>query len=171
MVAKIRALGDDLLGFPKVLSDFGSSELDRLKGIIKDCCQNMEGVARTFLFSNAFPEQRHDMFRLFGKSGDPLKEDKKWNLVISSIEAGEVDFESFKSRKITKTQEEYDKLIVEISAYWIYRVRSSIAHSRVGEYLLNDSNAAFVSSFAEPLLMEVVRQIFSSNSLRALRNI
>ena len=51
-------------------------------------------------------------------------------------------------------------LIINIATYWIYRVRSSIAHSRIGEYVMSTSDEEFVVEIAEPLLRSVLVQVF-----------
>ena len=55
-----------------------------------------------------------------------------------------------------------------IAAYQIYRLRSSIAHSRIGEYLLTDADDAMIREFGLPLIQEVAVQVFSSPVLASL---
>jgi hypothetical protein len=55
-----------------------------------------------------------------------------------------------------------------LAAYQIYRMRSSIAHSRIGEYLLTDADDAMIADFGLPLLQEVASQVFSSPGLAAI---
>lgn len=168
VVAKIRLLAPDLRGFPRILAEFGSTELDRLKGIMKEFCSDAERIAALLITSSKFRDQRQELFRLFSKSGDPLKDDSKWEKVLKALDSGDASCQQFLAAKIVRNPDEYRSIILDISAYWIYRVRSSIAHSRVGEYLLNDNSSAFVNDFAEPLLVEVVIQILSSARLKAL---
>ena len=59
------------------------------------------------------------------------------------------------------TNKGYDNLVIEFSAYCIYRVRCCISHNRIGEYVMSNDDEGFVVEFAEPLLREVLCQIFS----------
>ena len=55
----------------------------------------------------------------------------------------------------------YKTFILNLASYWIYRIRSSIAHSKIGEYQLSYTDEAFMIEFAEPLLQEIVIQCFT----------
>ncbi|NES18002.1 MAG: hypothetical protein F6K41_03525 [Symploca sp. SIO3E6] len=55
----------------------------------------------------------------------------------------------------------YETIIIKIAAYWIYRVRSCIAHNRIGEYIMLPEDEEFIVEFAEPLLREVLYQVFT----------
>lgn len=46
-------------------------------------------------------------------------------------------------------------------AYLIYRVRCSIAHSRIGEHILTQSDEEFVANVAEPLLKSLLIEIYN----------
>jgi len=57
-----------------------------------------------------------------------------------------------------RTDDEYSQKICEISAYWVYRIRCSIAHNKIGEYILNYKDEEFLVNCAEPFLKEIVFQ-------------
>ena len=54
----------------------------------------------------------------------------------------------------------YNNLIPKVCSYWIYRIRSSIAHNKFGEYIMDNDDEDFIVNFAEPLLKEMVLQSF-----------
>jgi hypothetical protein len=62
----------------------------------------------------------------------------------------------------------FESFVSSVAAYWIYRVRSSIAHSRVGEFLFLEADEQFITDFAEPLLLDVVMQVFENPKLKVL---
>ena len=64
------------------------------------------------------------------------------------------------SNKANRSNEEYSKLIIDIAVYWIYRIRCSIAHNRIGEYVMSIDDEEFVVNVVEPLLKEVLIQLF-----------
>jgi hypothetical protein len=61
-----------------------------------------------------------------------------------------------------KNAEEYKTLLLKVTGYWIYRIRSSIAHNKIGEFIMEDIHQEFVVEIGEELLLEVIKQIFSS---------
>lgn len=166
--ARIKALGDDLLGFPHLLTEHGRTEQERLRSIIREFCGSPAKIATKFPAIASFPAERDDIFYKFGKSSNPLPKSDQWAALKGVLDSGKSDLASWRLAKIVHNQSQFDDLVCDLASYWVYRVRSSIAHNRVGEYLLQDVNAPFVAAFAEPLLHEVVGQIFSSQKLHAL---
>lgn len=160
--------GDDLVGFGKIMSAHQRSELERLKSIIKDFCSDLETVARLMTKLEPFLDRAEEMFQIHTKEGNPLApdrngDDKKWTAFRAVVKAGTVDRVEF-SNKVAKG-ENFDEFICKLAAYQIYRIRSSIAHSRIGEYLLSTEDDKMIASFGLPLLTEVATQIFASQPL------
>lgn len=60
------------------------------------------------------------------------------------------------------TEDKHSEFILRIVSYWIYRVRCSIAHNKIGEYLLSWEDEEFLVKFAEPLLLEVLKQFYKA---------
>jgi hypothetical protein len=160
--------GNDLAGFGKIMSAYQRSELERLKSIIKDFCRDLDAVAAHMASLEPFLARAEEMFQTLGKDGNPLKEDKRWTAFRSLVEAGTVDRPQAATSGLAKGAAQFDETISGLAAYQIYRLRSSIAHSRIGEYLLTDEDDAMISDFGLPLLGEVAGQVFSSTSLAEL---
>jgi hypothetical protein len=147
------------------------SELERLKSIIKDFCSDLETVARLMTKLEPFLDRAEEMFQIHTKEGNPLGpdrngDDKKWTAFRAVVKAGTVDRIEFLN-KVAKG-ENFDEFICKLAAYQIYRIRSSIAHSRIGEYLLSAEDDKMIASFGLPLLTEVATQIFASQPLSDL---
>lgn len=160
--------GDDLVDFGKIMSSYQRAELARLKGIVREFCRNFDAIAATMTKLEQFLVPAQEMFQLHGKDGNPLSDEPKWNAFRDLIEAGPLARSSAKTTILAKNDEAFDTLIANLAAYQIYRMRSSIAHNRIGEYLLTDADDAMITGFGLPLLQEVAEQVFSSSELAAL---
>lgn len=144
---KLAALPGNLLGFDKLMSEYSSGDLVRLKKLMSVFCHGVQGIRLKLDFVRGFPEVAHGMFQEFDKAGNPVNS---------------VDFTNFDASKLTPA------MVLNLAAYWIFRVRCSVAHHKIGDYVLRDSSQDFVVDFAEPLLLEVVRQVLSSDELKQL---
>jgi hypothetical protein len=160
--------GDDLVDFGKIMSAYQRSELARLKGIVREFCRDFDAVAATMIKLTEFLDRAQDMFQVHGKDGNPLVDEPKWVAFCNLIEVGSLERSMVKTATLAKNDEAFDTLFANLAAYMIYRMRSSIAHSRIGEYLLTDADDAMIAGFGLPLLQEVAGQVFGSAELAAL---
>jgi hypothetical protein len=166
VVEKIKALGSDLKGIGQIFSDYGRDELKRLRWVVEPAitdiqaleirlnavkhCSNCEQVGKNIFFN-------------YGKESNPLKDkEPQYDLIMAE---GGFSQERAKAHRLIggeglALQAQYRKLIIDIVTYWIYRVRSSIAHSRIGEYVMSTTDEEFVVELAEPLLRSVLLQVF-----------
>lgn len=158
--------GDDLLDFGKIMSAYQRSELDRLKAIVKDFCLDLTAMTATMLRLEPFLARAEDMFQLHGKEGNPLKDERRWQAFRSMVEAGAIERPQNGSLHLKADQ--FEELITHVAAYQIYRLRSSIAHSRIGEYLLTDEDDAMIAGYGIPLVTEVASQVFGSSGMAEL---
>jgi len=160
-VVRIRALHDDLHGIGQILSQHKSNELVRLKQLISEKCSNPAAVTNCIehICANAtWHKQIENIFFLFGKDGNPLS-DNKAQFVQMVTGPGFNQAGAIASGVITPKQAgqgAFPKLALDLSAYWIYRIRSSIAHSRIGEYVMTPQDEEFVEGFGEKLLRKVL---------------
>lgn len=172
IVRRIQALNNDLKGIGQIFSSLDSQELKRLRLIIGEC-KDPNAIVQCIAAVVADP-QWHDkiksVFFDFGKSGNPVKSDKAEDFLVA-IKAG-YSFANVRSAaSIQGPQPSHGKgpsttqlkafhtFSLDLAAYWIYRVRSSIAHNRIGEYVMRDEDEPFVTFFAEPLLRCVLAQV------------
>lgn len=166
ILKRMRAVGDDLAGFGRIISAYGVKELDRLKYLIANYCDD-----KTALFPKYYPVSAHqtkatEIFFSHSKDGNPLSDEPSWHKFSKLCAESQLTEAKLRTEKLAGDQAQLEKLATNLSAYCIYRVRSSIAHSKVGEFLFHDSDEAFIVEFAEPLLLEVVTQVFSNESLK-----
>lgn len=160
--------GDDLVGFGKIMSAYQRVELARLKGIVREFCQDFDAVAARMSALGPYLDRAAEMFQLHGKDGNPLSEDAKWSTFRGLVETGPVERANVKVAKLAKNDKDFDDFMANLAAYQIYRLRSSIAHSRIGEHLLTDADDEMIAGFGLPLLQEIAVQVFSSSELAAL---
>lgn len=169
VVLKIKGLGPDIRDFSTIMADHGKSELERLKAIAKGFITDHEKLASFFPVLSNFEQIALKVFQDFSKDGNPVNpkdHNARWGRLIQKLQAGQYLNSDIDTS--IRVQEPYSDFVAKLAAYWIYRVRCSIAHSRVGEYILEDRDHAFVTEFAEPLLLEFVRQVFTAQGLHDL---
>lgn len=169
VVLKIKSLGPDIRDFSTIMADHGKSELERLKAIAKGFVTDHERLASFFPQMANFEPLALKVFQDFSKEGNPVNpkdQNVRWSRLLAKLRAGQ--YSNADIDPTIRVQEPYSDFIAKLAVYWIYRIRCSIAHSRVGEFILEDRDHAFVTEFGEPLLLEFVRQIFTSQSLHDL---
>jgi len=167
IMKSIQKLGDDMVGFGALSRAHGRTELDRLKYILVEYCDSYEGIARKFSNLVPFEAKAVEIFQHYTKDGNPLDEGK-WSKMMEICHARQTAEVDFLRARLCSPSSPYARVVTSVAAYWIYRVRSSIAHSRVSEFLFEDSDEKFIVDFAEDLLLEVVRQVLSSSRLASL---
>ena len=80
--------------------------------------------------------------------------EEEFNKVFTLKSFAESDLENMNIRG----RNPHNEMIIYIASYWIYRIRCSIAHHKIGEYLFSWKDENFIVDFGEPLLREVVIQ-------------
>jgi len=167
-VKKVQSLGNDLSGFADIMKAHGKAEIDRLYALISEFCPDHDAIGQALNQAANHEQTCQEIFQDYSKDRNPLDSEKYeifWSLVAgTSVNATSVQA----SRLAIKTEARAHELLCKIAAYWIYRIRCSIAHNRVGEFILNDEHDEFVGSFGLSLLQAVVQQILSNPEFIAL---
>ena len=168
LVQEIKSLNDDLQGIGQLLNEYsGNNELERLKVLLKSKCNDNKKIDKIAnclnkIKSPDYLDKGIKIFFNYSKSGNPYN---KINGVIpfqDLMNRGGFTRSNSRDSSITGiTENNYKGLVIDFSAYCIYRVRCCIAHNRIGEYVMSNDDEGFVVEFAEPLLREVLCQIFS----------
>ena len=159
IVHRINRLGADLNGIGEILSNYSAKEFNRLSQIIGRST-NPPIIAQCLnqlcLDAQWYPKIQRIFFD-YGKESNPL--DMKGEEFIRAIAATGFTLQTTidlgvikRSNSNTDQQKRFEALAKKLAAYWIYRVRCSIAHNRIGEYVMTSSDEHFVAFFAEPLL-------------------
>jgi hypothetical protein len=158
---RIRSIGDSLEGFSRVMLDYGAKEIVKLQHIIKEYCSDTDGLCRAMCAVKHYGATSEKMFQIYTKDGNPLGDASAWTKFWGLVQQENLTVATVVSSKLAKDSVLARDFIVKLTAYWIYRTRSSIAHSRVGEFLIEESDYDFVTNCAEILLAHVVTQVFS----------
>lgn len=171
---------NDLINGGYTLKMYAKDDIKRLKYILEKC-NDFDRIIVEFNKSIPFRDTMHKIFYKYGKESNPLKDINKFNdlLDITTFEwtditkrdiasnvgikyPNENKYNRLSLEEQTETDRKsinnYHKFILKLMTYWIYRVRSSIAHHKIGEYLMTKSDEEFVLKFAEPLIDEVIKQ-------------
>lgn len=142
----------------KTLNEYSNSELLRLTEIIEFYCTDISSLEQKLSNVSGFPSIAEEIFIDFGKSKSDihLVNVAKFRNVVNS---GLFTSANIQALKVPGSSD-HTKFIINLTAYWIYRIRCSIAHNRIGEYLLSWNDENFIVEFGEPLLKEVLIQCF-----------
>lgn len=168
----------DIVG---LVQTYGREDIVRLTDIVKEYCVNFSQLENKLGNLKNYPNQIENILFKYEKKSNPVKEDfNAFYLVVN--QANGFVLEEIKQLKPTITQikakpsdstypeqqanqlKSYRKFLHEFTAYCIYRIRSSVAHHKVGEYVMTNSDEEFMLKFAEPLIDEVLIQCFQTNS-------
>lgn len=144
-----------------------NEEIKRLLYILENC-SNITNIIGKINTIYDFQNLAERIFYQYGKDGNPLSQDLFLETLQNINLFAEISFQVIKNGNITgklkHQQTNHDTFIIKLTAYWIYRIRSSIAHSKIGEFLLSSDDPEherFMIEFAEPLLQEVLIQCFA----------
>ncbi|NYG32849.1 hypothetical protein [Sphaerotilus montanus] len=163
LVEEIKALPSDLKRVGKLLASFDHGESSRLLRLVmkywKDERTLSEALGRAF-DSGPFRARFLELLFEYEKDGFPwrFKDDhSKFQLFLTAAatsftESHFVD----KSRKLGWSLENLQKSL----AFTIYRFRCAIAHASIGECVLSAADDDFVHTVGEPLLMELLSNVF-----------
>jgi hypothetical protein len=168
LVQQIKNLNDDLQGIGQLLNQYSNiKEFDSLKKLLKSKYDDEKKVNKIAdclnkMNSSDYLDKGIMIFFDYSKETNPYN--KINNITPFKDFMTEGGFiRSNKSNPNIKgiSEKNYDDLVIDFSAYCIYRVRCCTAHNRIGEYVMSNDDERFVVEFAEPLLREVLCQIFS----------
>lgn len=135
------------------LKEYTKEEIKRLQSIVFERCKQINDLVSKMDIIKNFEDKADKIFYEYGRQSNPLKK-QHFSRIMN-------DADLFKKESFDRIGNfRYPELVTSICAYWIYRVRSSIAHNKFGEYIMDKNDEEFIVEFAEPLLKEVVTQCF-----------
>ncbi|MFF2287426.1 hypothetical protein [Peribacillus butanolivorans] len=171
-VEGINQLGQDLKGIGKLVQNFNNKdEIERLRQVVYRRSHTINLVTLASLLNRIKSEKdlAIEIFFEYGKEkSNPISKTETKSALerFNSLLQYEEPFQ-YENVHTTfpniKDQEKYRKFLVDISTYWIYRVRCSIAHSKIGEYILKSEDEKFVVEIIEPILKCLITECFAIN--------
>ncbi|WP_166333012.1 hypothetical protein [Sphingobacterium chungjuense] len=144
-----------------LLNEYNRSELERLTDLLTSYCNDISSLAEKLNTIRPYKALGAEIFIKFGKGTKTnmrLNDQLKFEALIDDTDAFKTT--SSVSRHASVAPGDYNKFILSITAYWIYRIRCSIAHFKIGEYILTRDKEDFIVEFAEPLIKEVLIQFY-----------
>ncbi|MBP6054659.1 MAG: hypothetical protein KA527_03390 [Cytophagaceae bacterium] len=139
----------------RTLKDYNREDIERLKSLF---AIKLDSNSLIPFLDNVigFKTIADSIFYEYGKDSNPIKIKKQFDSIVSKG--------SFSQKNINDEigNNRFNEIIPKIIAYWVYRVRSSIAHSKLGEYLMSVKDEDFIIDFAEPLIREVIIQCYKA---------
>jgi hypothetical protein len=167
-VQRIKGLNDNLQGIGKLLNEYNSTkEVDFLKKLLKSKHEQgkitIDDIADRLnkISSPDYLDTGMKIFFDYNKETNPYKTSDDTIPFRDLMAQGGFSRANASNASIKGiTGKNYELLVIEFSAYCIYRVRYCTAHNRIGEYVMSNEDEEFVVEFAEPLLCEVLCQIF-----------
>jgi hypothetical protein len=139
----------------ETLRDYVRDDIERLKSLFKSKIDKskLEPFLSNILHHRITAKQ---IFYYKEKDSNPLRSETKFNTLMGKAKIDEVTFDQVFGSGW------YSEKIHSVIAYWIYRVRSSIAHNKLGEYVMTKNDEGFIIDFAEPLIREVIIQCYKT---------
>jgi len=162
VIERIRSLdpSTDSKSISMLLHEYKKEDIERLKYLFITYCTDIPSIVDKLNSIGSYLPTAKEIFYDFAKESNPLKD---YNALTSVIgKAGGFTMANCKTAKINQANEveNYNKFICSLSAFWIYRVRNSIAHKKIGEFIMTYNEEDFVLNFAEPLLITILKQVF-----------
>jgi hypothetical protein len=149
----------------EALRTYERTDIERIKYVIKERYKAIDPIVAKLNKIIAFQAIAKDIFYKYEKKeSNPLKKGiPEFDEILAKEDLfKESSFTIINNGRTKLTvQPDYNTFIINLASYWIYRIRSSIAHSKIGEYQLSYRDEAFMVEFAEPLLQEVITQCFT----------
>ncbi|WP_336010395.1 hypothetical protein [Acinetobacter calcoaceticus] len=184
IIKKVQTISiSELNRINEIYKDLRKSEMDSLVYIIENFIDNDEVYLKiiidTFKSNEALCE---NFLQNYSKESNPLGESKKWEKFKLFVDKADQDncisIDDFFNTAIHKDiafaqsgkKEEFIKNIKKINAYWIYRIRCSIAHTKLGEFIFeyNQENHEFIYKYANNLIKRTIICIFSNQNFKSL---
>lgn len=162
IVKKVKSLDqDNPIGLWGVLSQ-QRSDIERLNYLMSGF-SNFQFLKNHILKLRNYQTQVIDIFFNYQKESNPIKVLEEFKeLFFNSSNISQQEFLRIKRDKSLNlncwsTEESFNKKLIELCCYWIYRVRCSIAHNKLGDYHILDRDLPFVVEFCEPILKEFIK--------------
>ncbi len=151
-------LSNDLSNVGVILRNYSRKDIERLNYVLEKGINDYYIIASLLSKVETFMDTAKNIFYEYGKDSNPLKDYLKFEDIIN---IGGFSKTNLETKKLINRNKPFEIFIYKITAYWIYRIRSSIAHQKIGEYLMTSDDEDFVTQFCEPLIDEIIKQCFS----------
>ncbi len=162
IVEKIKKL--DLINDPnkigKLLNEYDQKEIKRLIYVLKEKCNSPAKLVPLLDTLKAHEPIALNLLYKFGnEESNPIKKESVYLNLTTNLSFG--NQQDLKDNGINISPDrDLNTFLVQFVAYIIYRIRNSVAHSKIGEFIFQPTDEQFILDFAEPLIIEVLKQVF-----------
>lgn len=168
VVLKLRTMDESIKDFRSVMNSYSREEFPSLKAIINEYVQDPQALAQILYKADAYEDLAKKIFQEYSKESNPIKGPDKWNAFWSRLKNNNLNTPS--GRDTPSNREKNNLEIKAVSAYWIYRIRCSCAHTKLGEYIFSAQDEEFVAEFGEMLIDAIIIQVYRDEQLKVLFN-
>ena len=166
-----------------IYKDLGKNEFETIVYIIDKYSKIDEKYLKIIVDGFTNNENLCEEFlQKYSKSSNPLSDIVRWEkfkkFAIKSNQSGCISLDDFfniacdENVAFSKPTQKQDfiNIIRRINGYWIYRIRCSIAHNKLGEFIFesNESHYEFVYNYGLPLLTTTLSCIFADKDFEQL---
>lgn len=154
LVDAIKALNQDLRGMGKILKTFNANnEFDRLLKLIRSASSSstfFEKILQNIFSNPVYLPTLIEMLFEYEKDANPYSkvELTSWPTILG----GGFVLSTLTAAKLNTNYEHLSKF----TAYIIYRFRCSIAHAKIGEFVLTTDDEALICDVAEPAIIAIL---------------
>jgi hypothetical protein len=138
-----------------MLKEYAKEDIRRFQSLIIERCKDLVALVPLLNAVEPLKNKAIAIFYDYGKESNPLAARTTFEKILET----EGKFSEDSSTPILGNIN-YSTMIPKLCAYWLYRVRNSIAHNKFGEYIMGADDEEFIVDFAEPLLKGVIMQCF-----------
>ena len=169
-VRQLKNAGDDLAIFNKIVNNYNREDIKNIDSLLLNYVDNIVVIEQIMNQCHPYLDVIEEIFFNYSKESNPLKDENRWIKFKKLLQEQNVSSINAKNEKLVQQELEFKPLLLRIVSYWIYRLRSSIAHNKIGEFILEDTHQEFLVEIGEELLLEIIKQIFSSQNFKTDTN-
>jgi hypothetical protein len=169
-IAKLRTVDNGLLEYRCILGEYSKDDIVNLKKMFSLYVIDVRNILAIILSSIEFKSKMHIIFQIHSKDSNPLKNEIDWNKFWNFIDTENFSDENYRNKQYKIGKKSLNEIVLDICAYWIYRVRCSIAHNKIGEFIFSPCDEKFIVDFAERIIDIISAQVFSNSDLNVLLN-
>lgn len=166
-----------------IYKDLRKNEIDSILYIFENFIDNDEVYLKIIIDTFKNYENLCEKFlQNYARESNPLADSKKWQKFKLFVNKADQDncrsMDEFYNAAVDSNvgfaqpnkRDDFIKLIKKINAYWIYRIRCSIAHTKLGEFIFeySEENHKFIFEQANLLLRTTILSIFSNPQFKSL---
>lgn len=154
-INQLLIIGNKEIEISRSLRDYNREDIERLKSLF---ALKLDSLKFIDLLNNIirFRTTADSIFYDYGKDSNPIRSKKDFDALITLGSFNQTNINSVLGNN------RFNDIIPKIISYWVYRIRSSIAHNKLGEYLMTVNDEEFMIEFAEPLIREVIIQCYKN---------